>query len=38
MKIAVFGQYYQKNTEEALSILLNCLSKKQVSVCVEKSF
>lgn len=38
MKIAVFGQSYQKNNEESLNILLDCLKTKPVSVYIERQF
>lgn len=38
MKIAVFGQSYQKSNEESLQILLKCLKDKVVSVYIERQF
>ncbi len=37
-KIAVYGQFYQKNAEVSIEILLNFLLSKDVSVFIEKNF
>ncbi|WP_104734754.1 NAD kinase [Hanstruepera ponticola] len=38
MKIAVFGQSFQKSNEESLHILLNCLKDKNITVHIERQF
>ncbi|PNQ73979.1 NAD kinase [Hanstruepera neustonica] len=38
MKIAVFGQSYQKSNEESLQILLDHLKNKNVSIYIERQF
>ena len=38
MKIAVFGQTYQKSNEESLHILLSHLKNKNVSIFLERQF
>lgn len=38
MKIAVFGQSYQKSNEESLKILLECLKNKTATVHLESQF
>ena len=37
-KIAVYGQFYQKNAEVSIEILLNFLLNKDVNVFIEKNF
>ncbi|MDT0558905.1 NAD kinase [Ichthyenterobacterium sp. W332] len=38
MKIAIFGQYYQQNSEDSVAILLDYLERKNVSVFIESNF
>ena len=38
MKIAIFGQFYHKNAEEAVEILLDYLYEKNTNVYVEEQF
>lgn len=38
MKIAIFGQFYQKNSEKPVQKLLDSLHEKSVSVYIEHSF
>jgi len=38
VKIAIFGQFFHKNAEEAVEILLNHLYKKNTNVYVEEQF
>ncbi|MCX7551693.1 NAD kinase [Xanthomarina sp. F2636L] len=38
MKIAIFGQFYHKNAEEAVEILLDYLYEKNTNVYVEENF
>lgn len=38
MKIAVFGQSFQKSNEESLHILLDCLKDKNITVHIERQF
>ncbi|WP_109681366.1 NAD kinase [Xanthomarina spongicola] len=38
MKIAIFGQFYHKNAEEAVEILLDYLIDKNIDVYIEEKF
>ncbi len=38
MKIAIFGQFYQKNSEAAVETLLECLIKKDTDLYIDVDF
>lgn len=38
MKIAIFGQYYHKNTQDSVEMLLGFLQKEDVDIYIEKDF
>ena len=38
MKIAIYGQYYHNSTQASIEVLLNALSRKNVSVFIENDF
>ena len=38
MKIGIFGQFYHKNSETYIQLILDALKKKNVEVLIEEDF